>query len=112
MTPRTTDSLEGVPMKEANGARSGGALERLVRGCATHPWRTTGLWLAIIVAVFAANATFGGKLVNNTTIPGSEAQAATDLLKERFPAVAGKRSVRRSVAAWACEPGKIGRAHV
>jgi RND superfamily putative drug exporter len=76
-------------MKEANGARSGGALERLVRGCATHPWRTTGLWLAIIVAVFAANATFGGKLVNNTTIPGSEAQAATDLLKERFPAVAG-----------------------
>jgi RND superfamily putative drug exporter len=50
------------------------------------------VWLVILVAVFAANASFGGKLVNNTTIPGSEAQAATDLLEERFPEVAGDAS--------------------
>ncbi len=70
-------------------ARQKGALARLVRACAEHPWRTVGVWLVIVVAVFAANASFGGKLVNNTTIPGSEAQAATDLLEERFPEVAG-----------------------
>ena len=69
--------------------RQKGALARLVRACAEHPWRTVGVWLVILVAVFAANASFGGKLVNNTTIPGSEAQAATDLLEERFPEVAG-----------------------
>jgi RND superfamily putative drug exporter len=69
--------------------RKKGALTRLVRACAEHPWRTVGVWLVILVAVFAANASFGGKLVNNTTIPGSEAQAATDLLEQRFPEVAG-----------------------
>ena len=72
--------------------RKEGALTRLVRACAEHPWRTVGVWLVILVAVFAANASFGGKLVNNTTIPGSEAQAATDLLEERFPEVAGDAS--------------------
>jgi RND superfamily putative drug exporter len=69
--------------------RQKGALARLVRACAEHPWRTVGVWLTIVVAVFVANATFGGKLVNNTTIPGSEAQTATDLLEQRFPEVAG-----------------------
>ena len=64
-------------------------LARLVRACAEHPWRTFGAWLAIVVAVIGISTVAGGKLVNNTTIPGSEAQAATDLLEERFPAAAG-----------------------
>ena len=64
-------------------------LARLVRACAEHPWRTFGAWLVIVVAVIGISSAAGGKLVNNTTIPGSEAQAATDLLEERFPAAAG-----------------------
>ena len=64
-------------------------LARLVRACAEHPWRTFGAWLVIVVAVLGTSSALGGKLVNNTTIPGSEAQAATDLLKAQFPEVAG-----------------------
>jgi putative drug exporter of the RND superfamily len=64
-------------------------LARLVRACAGHPWRTFGIWLAVVVAVIGTSTALGGKLVNNTTIPGSEAQAATDLLEVRFPEVAG-----------------------
>ena len=64
-------------------------LARLVRACAEHPWRTFGAWLVIVVAVLGTSTALGGKLVNNTTIPGSEAQAATDLLKARFPEVSG-----------------------
>jgi putative drug exporter of the RND superfamily len=64
-------------------------LARLVRACAGHPWRTFGIWLAIVVAVIGTSTALGGKLVNNTTIPGSEAQAATDLLKASFPEASG-----------------------
>jgi RND superfamily putative drug exporter len=70
-------------------SRHKGALARLVGACAAHPWRTMGIWVAIIVAVFGANTAFGGKFTNTTSIPGSEAQAATDLLTAKFPAAAG-----------------------
>jgi RND superfamily putative drug exporter len=64
-------------------------LTRLVRACAEHPWRTFGAWLAVIVAVFMASSTFGGKLVNVSSIPGSDSQHAVDLLKAKFPSRAG-----------------------
>ena len=67
----------------------GGALARLARACALHPGRTIAVWVALLVAAFASNAAFGGRLVNEFTIPGSETQQATDLLKSRFPAGAG-----------------------
>jgi RND superfamily putative drug exporter len=68
---------------------SGGALTRLVRACATHARRTIAIWLVLIAAVIGAKMAFGGQLVNNTAIPGSEAQQASDLLEQRFPAVSG-----------------------
>jgi putative drug exporter of the RND superfamily len=68
---------------------NGGALARLARACATRPKRTIAFWVALLVVAFGANASFGGKLVNEFTIPGSETQQATDLLKARFPANAG-----------------------
>jgi putative drug exporter of the RND superfamily len=64
-------------------------LARLVRACAERPWRTLGLWLAVIGAVVMSSVAFGGKLVNDSTIPGSDSQHAVDLLKARFPARAG-----------------------
>jgi RND superfamily putative drug exporter len=66
-----------------------GALARLVRACAENPRRTIAIWLVLVAAILGAKATFGGELVNNTTIPGSEAQQATDLLEARFPAASG-----------------------
>src|SRR5262249_12309067 len=69
---------QGAPMSRKPPSHKG-ALARLVGACAAHPWRAIGIWAAIIVAIIGANAAFGGKFTNNTTIPGSEAQAATDL---------------------------------
>jgi RND superfamily putative drug exporter len=65
-----------------------GFLERLGRWCARHPWRTIGAWvlLAIVVGGLAGSAK---GYSDNFTIPGTESQHATDLLKERFPAQAG-----------------------
>jgi RND superfamily putative drug exporter len=64
-------------------------LTRLVRACAEHPWRTLGIWLAVIVAIVMSSTAFGGKLVNVTSIPGSDSQQAVDLLKQKFPERAG-----------------------
>jgi RND superfamily putative drug exporter len=66
-----------------------GALARLARACALHPWRTIGIWIAVIVGISFSASAFGGKLVNEFKIPGSETQQATDLLESRFPARAG-----------------------
>ena len=70
-------------------ARNSGALARLARACAFHPWRTIGIWVAVIFTIGAASATFGGTLVNEFKIPGSESQKAADLLSERFPERSG-----------------------
>jgi len=72
-----------------SSTRPPGALTRLVRACAEHPRRTIAIWLVLVVAVIGAKMAFGGRLVNNTTIPGSEAQQAADLLEHRFPAISG-----------------------
>jgi RND superfamily putative drug exporter len=66
-----------------------GALARLVRACARRPRRTIAVWLVIVISVIGAKLAFGGQLVNNTTIPGSEAQRAADLLEQRFPQISG-----------------------
>ena len=65
-----------------------GFLERLGRWCARHPWRTIGAWIlvAVVVGMLAASAKGYSE---SFTIPGTESQQATDLLKERFPAQAG-----------------------
>src|SRR5262245_29884768 len=69
--------------------RQGFGLTRIVRACADHPGRTIGVWLAVIVAIVFASQAFGGKLVNSSSIPGSDSQHAVDLLKVKFPERAG-----------------------
>jgi RND superfamily putative drug exporter len=64
-------------------------LTRFVRACAEHPWRTLGAWLVTIVVVVGASTAFGGRLVNESSIPGSDSQHAVDLLKQQFPERAG-----------------------
>jgi len=70
-------------------AHTNGALARLARACASHPRRTFAVWVALLVVAVGSSAMFGGRLVNEYTIPGSETQQTTDLLKARFPANAG-----------------------
>jgi putative drug exporter of the RND superfamily len=64
-------------------------LTKLVRACAEHPKRTIAVWLIVVLSIVGVKLAFGGELVNNTTIPGSEAQQATDLLEDRYPEVSG-----------------------
>jgi RND superfamily putative drug exporter len=61
----------------------------MARACAVHPWRTLAVWLTVIVAVAFSASAFGGKLANDITIPGSDAQKAVDLLEQRFPERSG-----------------------
>jgi putative drug exporter of the RND superfamily len=69
--------------------RHEGALARLGRAVANHPWRTLAAWLVAAVLIVAGSVTVGGTLADEFTIPDSEAQSAIDLLEERFPARAG-----------------------
>ena len=66
-----------------------GALAILTRACAHHPWRTVAAWIVAVIVIVGASATIGGKLVDDFTIPNSDAQRASDLLKNRFPAQSG-----------------------
>ncbi|MDZ5622440.1 MMPL family transporter [Nocardioides sp. HM23] len=66
-----------------------GALAALARACAGHPVRTLVLWATTFVAVALSANLWGGELVNEFNIPGSETQSAVDLLEEKFPERAG-----------------------
>jgi len=64
-------------------------LGRLAAGAAGHWKRSLAIVLAVLVAIgFAAGAS-GGAFTNDFTSPGTESQAAIDLLEQRFPAQSG-----------------------
>jgi RND superfamily putative drug exporter len=90
VTPRSFPVSTDPQLQSAgHHNRHEGALARLGRASARHGWRTVLAWVAATVAIIAATATFGGTLVDEFTIPNSDAQRAVDLLEQRFPARAG-----------------------
>ena len=66
-----------------------GALARLGATFANHPWRTILAWVGILVALIALNGAFGGKLIDDFKVPGSDFQRASDLLGAKFAAQKG-----------------------
>jgi putative drug exporter of the RND superfamily len=82
-----------LDVHDADGAayarRSTGGLARWARWCARHPWRVIGGWVGIIVVLIALVATVGGQLRDEFTIPGSDAQRATDLIEAEFASEEG-----------------------
>ncbi|NEA22110.1 MMPL family transporter, partial [Actinomadura bangladeshensis] len=64
-------------------------LYRLGRAAASRPWRFIVVWLVIVAAVAGFAGAAGGSLHDNYTLAGTGSQQATDLLRERFPALAG-----------------------
>ncbi len=72
------------------GARQTGPLARLARGCARHRWLTISAWIVAAVMIVVGANTIGGTLVDEFTIPNSDAQRATDLLEEEFPQQSGE----------------------
>lgn len=49
-------------------------------------------WIALLAVLLVAMNRFGGQYSNSFKLPGSEAQAAQDILQARFPARAGESS--------------------
>ena len=64
-------------------------LERLARWSVRRRRLVVAAWLVALVGIGVLGSVAGGDSANNFRIPGSESQAVTDLLKERFPARAG-----------------------
>ncbi len=68
---------------------STGSLARWARACATHPWRVVFAWVGIVAGLIVLVATIGGSLKDEFSIPGSETQKATDLIKAEFSSEQG-----------------------
>ena len=65
------------------------ALARWMRACANNPWRVVLAWVVIIASLIFLVATIGGSLRDEFTIPGSDTQKATDLIKAEFSSEQG-----------------------
>jgi RND superfamily putative drug exporter len=64
-------------------------LGRLAATAAAHWRRSLALVVAVLVAIGVLATVAGGAFSDNFRTPGTESQAALDLLKDRFPAAAG-----------------------
>ncbi|TYB43506.1 MMPL family transporter [Actinomadura chibensis] len=64
-------------------------LYRLGKAAALRPWRFVAVWLVLIGAMAGLAGVAGGALHDDYTLSGTGSQRATDLLKERFPALSG-----------------------
>ena len=64
-------------------------LETLARWSYHHRRAAVGLWLAVFVGINVVGAVAAGDYSNDFSLPGTESQAAYDLLKERFPQRSG-----------------------
>ena len=65
------------------------ALYRLGRFAARRPWTVIGAWLVLFVLVVGAGATVGQQLEDSFGAPGTDSQAATDLLTDAGAGAAG-----------------------
>src|SRR5262245_15815781 len=90
VTSWTHEPITGTaPISPLEGAVMSLFLYRLGRVCARRRGLVLSLWGLAAAGIVALAAVAGGSLGDDISIPGSETDAATALLKERFPAFAG-----------------------
>ena len=65
-----------------------GLLYGLGKLCVRRRWVVLGVWVLIFVALLGWSRALGTDVNDNLTLPGTDSQAATDLLSERFPSQA------------------------
>ncbi len=63
----------------------GGFLYRVGRMSARHRFVVIGVWIVLVVLAVGAVKVFGAKTDNSLTLPGTNSQAAFDLLADQFP---------------------------
>ena len=61
------------------------ALHRLGMLAARRKWVVLGVWIVLVAGLIALAHGFGSNTSNNLDLPGTDSQAATDLLEARFP---------------------------
>jgi len=61
------------------------ALHRLGLLTARRKWVVLGIWIVLVAGLIALAHGFGSNTSNNLDLPGTDSQAATDLLEARFP---------------------------
>lgn len=64
----------------------------LARWCFQHRWTVLIAWLVVFVAVGAGARLAGSEYRDNFTLPGTDTQAALDLLQHEFPAASGDQA--------------------
>jgi RND superfamily putative drug exporter len=64
-------------------------LHSLTSSAIRRPWGVVAAWVLATVLAFGLAGTAGGALTDTYDMPGTDSQAATDLLRDRFPAFAG-----------------------
>ncbi len=65
--------------------------------------KTVLMWLAVVVSMVGLNQTIGGGAVDDFTVPGTESQAAIEVLDERFP----ERSGATAMVVFHTESGSV-----
>ena len=58
-------------------------MRNLANFCYTRRWLVLGGWIAILIGLFILSAAFAGEYKTEFKLPGSESQAAVDLLKDK-----------------------------
>jgi RND superfamily putative drug exporter len=61
----------------------------LVRWSSSHRGAVIGIWVIALLASVAVTRGVGTRFVNNLTLPGTDAQRASDVLTEHLPRLAG-----------------------
>ncbi|HVL06542.1 MAG TPA: MMPL family transporter [Acidimicrobiales bacterium] len=64
-------------------------LSSVARACFRHKWRTLGAWLVVLVSISALGSTFAGTWASQGRLPGTDSQAAQDILEREFPGRSG-----------------------
>lgn len=64
-------------------------LYRLARFAFRRRWLVLTIWLAAVVVTIVLAGASGGKTNDNFTVPGTESQRASDLLKQKLPVLGG-----------------------
>ena len=62
---------------------------KLTRWTIAHRRIVVLAWIVLAVGILAASRAVGTRNANNFSLPNTDSQRATDLLKSRFPAQAG-----------------------
>jgi uncharacterized membrane protein YdfJ with MMPL/SSD domain len=68
---------------------------KLARWSTTHRFQVLAAWLVLVVALVGLAGSVGASYSDNFTLPKSDAQSASDLLKRSFPSQAGDRDAAR-----------------